>query len=63
MSIVDKQTRAGAAGSVQADLADLGTFSEEEFAAAQADAQRQAERDRALQALEKLERDGRLLLG
>lgn len=63
MSIADQQTRAGGARPAAVNLADLGTISEEEFADAQAEPRRQEERDRAVQALEQLERDGRFLLG
>jgi len=62
MSVADRQDRHEQLPPAEVDLADLGTVSEEALTAARADPQRQADRLAALEALDVLERDGRLLI-
>lgn len=62
MSIADHQGTSAEAPSTDVDRSDAGMISASELAASQADPTRLEQRDRALQALGELERDGRFLL-
>ncbi len=62
MSVADQQDRHDQLTSAEIDLSDLGTIPVAALESDRADPRRQAERRAALEALDALERDGRLLI-
>jgi hypothetical protein len=63
MSVADRQGQGHDDSPATVDVSDLGTISQAALDADRADPARRAEHQAALDALDRLERDGRLLLG
>ena len=63
MSLADRQDRGHDHSPTTVDVSDLGTIAQAALAADRADPARRSEHQAALEELDKLERDGRLLLG